>query len=131
MIISVGCPNDMLRSKILLTLTVYLDSRLVHPKILIVLLFDADSLSPVRENFDLCVGDAMHAEAIRTALNDVASSSGKSSQRSSGWTSSEDESDAMDQDEEGPNFPSLLIYFTSIAYLNVFSWISSTSSFIR
>lgn len=80
-------------------------TKIVHGKFLIVILFDADSLSPVRDRFELCVGDAMHAEAIRTALNDVASSSGKSSQRSSGWTSSEDEADAMDQDDEGPNFP--------------------------
>ncbi|XP_059629300.1 protein phosphatase inhibitor 2-like isoform X2 [Cornus florida] len=57
---------------------------------------DDGSLSPIRGSFDGCVGDTIHADAIRSALNDVASSSS----RRSGWTSSEDESDIMDQDDE-------------------------------
>ncbi|GJT66345.1 phosphatase inhibitor 2-like protein [Tanacetum coccineum] len=53
------------------------------------------SLSPIR-------GDNMvHAEAIRSALNDVATSSSSNNLRRSGWTSSEDEGDYMDQDDEG------------------------------
>ncbi|GAB2294045.1 hypothetical protein Dimus_028261 [Dionaea muscipula] len=62
---------------------------------------DDGSLSPVRGSFNEPDGDAAHAEAIRSALSEVASSSRRRTVRSTGWTSSEDEGDAMEQDDEG------------------------------
>ncbi|XP_031269552.1 protein phosphatase inhibitor 2-like [Pistacia vera] len=68
-----------------------------HPRI-----NDDGSLSPIRGSFNECIDsvtDAMDAEELRTALNDVASSS-KQTSGPSGWSSSEDEADPMEQDEE-------------------------------
>jgi len=61
-----------------------------------------DSLSPRRgSSFNEVAEDTMRAEELRTALDIMASSSRNPSRRSSGWTSSEDEVDPMEQDEEG------------------------------
>ncbi|CAN4087792.1 unnamed protein product [Withania somnifera] len=59
---------------------------------------DDGSLSPIRGSFEEDNGDAVHAEAILNALDEMASSS-KNKSRRSGWTSSEDEVDVMDQDD--------------------------------
>ncbi|KAK7380281.1 hypothetical protein VNO78_32789 [Psophocarpus tetragonolobus] len=64
---------------------------------------DDSSLSPVRGSFDACIDEennTMNAEAIWSALNDVASSSRRGTGQSGGWTSSEDEPEAMEQDDD-------------------------------
>ncbi|MBA0858021.1 hypothetical protein Goshw_020340 [Gossypium schwendimanii] len=58
---------------------------------------DDGSLSPVGHGFNDCIGDAMDAEELRSALKDVASSSKKTIGQSSGWTSSDDDGDPMEE----------------------------------
>lgn len=55
------------------------------------------SLSPTRP-FDKCLDETVQAEAIMTALNGVASSSSSNS-KDDGWASSDDETDAMEQED--------------------------------
>ncbi|MBA0712561.1 hypothetical protein Golax_011654 [Gossypium laxum] len=65
---------------------------------------DDGSLSPVGHGFNDCIGDAMDAEELRSALKDVASSSKKTIGQSSGWTSSDDDGDPMEEDGSGMSF---------------------------
>jgi len=58
------------------------------------------SLSSPWDSFEEANGDTIHSEVVSSGLSDMASSSGNNS-RQSGWTSSEDEADIMDQDDEG------------------------------
>ncbi|CAO2187680.1 unnamed protein product [Urochloa humidicola] len=59
---------------------------------------DDGSLSPTRP-FDKCLDETVQAEAIMTALNGVASSS-SSNPKDDGWVSSDDETDAMEQEDD-------------------------------
>nr|XP_009766342.1 PREDICTED: protein GLC8-like isoform X1 [Nicotiana sylvestris]XP_016433403.1 PREDICTED: protein GLC8-like isoform X1 [Nicotiana tabacum] len=60
---------------------------------------DDGSLSSPWDSFEEANGDTIHSEVVSSGLSDMASSSGNNS-RQSGWTSSEDEADIMDQDDE-------------------------------
>ncbi|KAM7272486.1 hypothetical protein ACFE04_027149 [Oxalis oulophora] len=62
-------------------------------------------LSPLRGSMnDSSAEDIMDADELRTALNGVASSSRKSADERSGWTSSEDEADPMEQEQDTDRF---------------------------
>ncbi|KAF3795671.1 hypothetical protein EJ110_NYTH04314 [Nymphaea thermarum] len=60
---------------------------------------DDGSVSPIPGGEER-IGCPIQVDAIWSAFGDVASSSTHQSRKSGGWTSSEDESDAMEQDDE-------------------------------
>lgn len=71
-------------------------------------LVSAGTMSPRKGSFnDLVNDDITHAEAIRSALTNVATSSRGVS---SGWTSSDDDANDMEQDDNGTYIFKLLIF---------------------
>ncbi|RDX70729.1 hypothetical protein CR513_50005, partial [Mucuna pruriens] len=60
-------------------------------------------LSPVREDFKECIGDKKNhsTNAERIDFNNAACCSRKGTGQSDGWTTSEDETEEIEQDEEG------------------------------
>lgn len=79
------------------------------------------SLSPVRGSFDARIDDeyrTTQVEAIWTALTDAGSSSKRGPGQSFGWTSSEDELEAMEQDDDG-----MILLFEQRSFLfNILLW---------
>ncbi|XP_057826449.1 protein phosphatase inhibitor 2 [Cryptomeria japonica] len=61
--------------------------------------YEDGSVSPLSDR-ETSLGDAEHAEAVRSALSEVASSSREGRRQGNGWTSSEDEGDATEHDDE-------------------------------
>ncbi|MCD7469458.1 hypothetical protein HAX54_008509 [Datura stramonium] len=72
--------------------------KITEPKTPYHRMIDDDDLS-LWDSFEEASGDAIHSEVTCSALDDMASSSENKSRRS-GWTSSDDEADIMDQDDE-------------------------------
>ncbi|MED6143420.1 hypothetical protein PIB30_005994 [Stylosanthes scabra] len=64
---------------------------------------DESSPSPIRGSFDACVDDEHCETNAVSAFDDAASGSGKGMKESDGWTTSEDEAEAMEQDDEDRN----------------------------
>lgn len=56
------------------------------------------SLSPNRGSLEDCTEEGVQAEAIRSALTDVASSTGKKSRQFDPWASDDDMANPLDQD---------------------------------
>lgn len=82
--------------------------------------FNVDSSSPVRGSFEHCLEDQMNAEATGSALNEGSSS--KTDLHHSGWTSSEEDADAMDQDDGGLSLACIDLFASVLSWSLVLSF---------